>query len=328
MPIAVTYNLLSTQVPVLATPADNPDPATTTSLPAILGKIIAGTHALQMAGFFNKNAIYQELAGRYGGGIWGVVAGIANELSLTEGAGLTLGVGTGVAALDVPIVLAAAVNVAMSDNGENYLWQRKSGGPAAVFNDLTPPAGACAYLGRVTTLAGAITAIDRAGVYFLGKGGIVTRRTGDTGAPADTPPASSRFVARTAGGRWLWDGAAWIPLNPPAAPNIVAAAEAANARQVTLRARDAQGNNLTGRRLFRLLIADAQWGGEAAAAPDGGITVDTGTLWQTITVGKHLAVLSDANGQVQFTITESAAKTFWVHAEESGIAAAFSLAFA
>jgi hypothetical protein len=112
-----------------------------------------------------------------------------------------------------------------------------------------------------------------------------------------------------------------------AAPTLSAGAEAADAIQITIQAKDFAGNNLAERRLMRILIADSQWGGEAATAPDGGVTVDAGQAWQTVTAGKQFVLLSDASGVIQVTLTESTAKSFWVHAECAGMVGVAQAAF-
>lgn len=148
---------------------------------------------------------------------------------------------------------------------------------------------------------------DRSGVPNL-IGNQVWVRTADAGEPAWTPPAEIRFWHQTGGGLYLSDGSEYhhVARAPiPAAdvsdavadlignsPTITAGAEAANARQVTVQLRDAQGNNLAERRVVRVWLADAQWGGECSAAPDGGVALNTGTLIQGITANKQYQWLS------------------------------------
>lgn len=97
-------------------------------------------------------------------------------------------------------------------------------------------------------------------------------------------------------------------------PTLSAGAEVANARVVTVQCKDAAGNNLLERRLVRIWIGDSDFGGECAVAPNGGVTVNTGTLLQTVTAGKQLEVLSNTSGVAAVTLTESTVKTFYVMA--------------
>lgn len=113
-----------------------------------------------------------------------------------------------------------------------------------------------------------------------------------------------------------------------AAPSVTAGAEAANAITVTIQAKDQAGNNLAERREYRVIITDAQYGAECAAAPDGGVAFGTGTVRQTITAGKQFVVMSDANGVIALTLTESTAKTFYVEAADSGRVGSVAATFA
>lgn len=110
------------------------------------------------------------------------------------------------------------------------------------------------------------------------------------------------------------------------APSLSAAAEIANARAVTIQAKDVNGSNLA-RRLLRIWVGDADMGGECAAAPDGGVSVGTGTNLQTVTAGKQLFVITDSSGVAVVTLTESTAKTFWVMAADGARIGSVQVAF-
>jgi hypothetical protein len=112
------------------------------------------------------------------------------------------------------------------------------------------------------------------------------------------------------------------------APSITAGAEAANAITVTIQANDTRGVALAEHRLLRAWLSDTQWGGDATAEPDGGVAVTAGVTLQTITAGLHWELLTDASGQVALTITESTAKTYWLHATAGDRVAAAQVTFA
>ena len=105
-----------------------------------------------------------------------------------------------------------------------------------------------------------------------------------------------------------------------------------NARTVTITARDAKNNALKSVTPLRVYLSDAATGaGVAAAAPSGGIAIGAkGAILAAVVAGKYLDVLTDANGQVELTVTEAAAKTFYVVVilPEGAIATPFALAFA
>ena len=149
----------------------------------------------------------------------------------------------------------------------------------------------------------------------------------DAGQVTNTPAGSIAATTVQAAINEL-DGEKAAKTAVTGAPTLTAGTETANAIQVTIQAKDASGADLSARVLMRVLIADSQWGGEASAAPSGGVAIDTGQLWQTITAGKQFVILSNGSGQVQLTLTESTAKTFWVHGEHAGRVAAASVAFA
>lgn len=96
-------------------------------------------------------------------------------------------------------------------------------------------------------------------------------------------------------------------------------AESGDDIEVTVQVKDAAGGDLATRALVRVWVGDATYGGEAAAAPDGGLNVQTGTLIETITADKQLVVLTDAGGTAVVRITQSGDKTFYLMAELDGL---------
>ncbi len=97
---------------------------------------------------------------------------------------------------------------------------------------------------------------------------------------------------------------------------ITVGAESGDDRQITVQVRDAGGNDLVRRVLVRLWIATSNYGPPDAAGNT--VTVDTGTTVQTISANAHYLVESDADGQVQLTLTVSGAASRYVLAELDG----------
>jgi len=153
--------------------------------------------------------------------------------------------------LDGPVTLAADETVALTDNATNYAWLTQAGNLVVVVGATTPPPGvdAAVFLCRVVTAAGVQGTPDYSGRYEM-RGGTLYRRTGDAGAPADTPPDTVQFLAQTAGGRYWWDGSAYTKLdrqgvavadlaqtisNPPTQAEVQAIQDTVNAMLASLR---------------------------------------------------------------------------------------------
>jgi len=111
------------------------------------------------------------------------------------------------------------------------------------------------------------------------------------------------------------------------APGVTAAAEAANARTVTIQLKEFAADLTSEARLVRVWIGDLDLGAECAAAPDGGVVFGSGTIVQTITAGKQWMVMSTAAGVITLTLTESTAKTFYVMAGMDSRVTAVAVAF-
>lgn len=155
-----------------------------------------------------ENAIRADMgAGRYGAGGAYSINGEGMEITWTSGLSVTVAVGD--ANIDGLVQLTAATAVAVTDATTNYLWLSRLGAITVVTASTTPPAGEnYVYLGRVTTAAGAVTAIDGSGVVRL-KGSLLWRRTADTTTPADTPSNTVQFFNAGSGRDWLWTGLAY-----------------------------------------------------------------------------------------------------------------------
>lgn len=218
------YNLLAAgECPAIVVPASLLDPAAGT--PLVASALVAGDTSAVLTKL-NTNASRLDLAGRWGGGGYAVATG----LDLTAGAGLTLNISAGQAVLDGVAHVGAATTLALTDAAYNWVWILQNGSITKTTSaTTTPPAApsaACAFLGRVYCTGGVISTIDYSGRLEL-RGGTLYRRTGDSGAPGDAPPAKLQFLAQTAGGRYWWDGAAYTALWEPLALNAdtIAAAE-------------------------------------------------------------------------------------------------------
>jgi hypothetical protein len=112
------------------------------------------------------------------------------------------------------------------------------------------------------------------------------------------------------------------------APGVTAAAEVANARTLTIQLKEFAADLTSEARLVRVWLGDAALGAECATAPDGGVTFGSGTVLQTITAGKQWWVMSTAAGVITLTLTESAAKTFYVMAAMDSRVTSAAVAFA
>lgn len=132
---------------------------------------------------------------------------------LSIGAGLLLNISAGEAIIGGPVQVAAGTLAVPNNTQRVWIWMSRSGTLVAVATSTTPPAGQQVLLGSVTTSSGVVTAIDTSGVLYL-RGGVLWRQTADSGAPTDTPPSTVSFIARTAGGVYLWDGAGYTTLGP------------------------------------------------------------------------------------------------------------------
>jgi hypothetical protein len=163
----------------------------------------------------NENALRLDLLARYGGAsVRAVAAGLA--LSVPSGLSATVAAGHGLidGIVEVPTDITGTL---LTNGAQNYLWLLQNGTIQNVPGSLTPPAGQAVYLGRITTAAGAATAVNYTGVVRA-LGGLRYRKTGDPAAPGDTPPAAAFLLGQTAGGLYLWNGTAWVRLGAAAAP--------------------------------------------------------------------------------------------------------------
>jgi hypothetical protein len=215
MPITPGYTLASTLCPPLAVASSTLIIPGTTTPP--ISPILATGDTTAVATKSKQGMGNLDVTARYGGGAYAIATGLV----LSDGGGLVCNVSAGQAFLDGPATLASAGTVALADNSFNWIYILPTGTLTKTSDvSTTPPAapnsGLCVFLGRVTTLSAAITAIDYSGRPDLSQGNAVFVRTADAGVPAWTPTAGIRFTHQTAGGLYWWDGTQywrkWEPL--------------------------------------------------------------------------------------------------------------------
>lgn len=203
------------QTPLAALYAAN---ATDAAGPVSASSLASGAAGAQsLTTRWNRNATRLDLTARYGGGAYAVLHG----LELTAGSGLTLNISAGQAALDGLSEVPTATTLSLVDNTLNRVWISRAGTLNKVTDasatPLAPPDTAVpwAFLGAVPCVAGSIASIDYSGRLDLRQGNLAFRQTADPGEPGDTPPSGVRFFTITAGGLYLWDGAAyrWLDAN-------------------------------------------------------------------------------------------------------------------
>jgi hypothetical protein len=95
--------------------------------------------------------------------------------------------------------------------------------------------------------------------------------------------------------------------------DVEAAAESSNNIDVTIQIRDASDYaDLADEGLFEMWLADSATGWETAAAPDGGISVQTGVAADVPTASKRIRAITDATGTLVVRVTESGAGTWYL----------------
>jgi len=219
MPISITYNLTAANCPTPLQPA-----------PSVIGQpsqpIQQGSSATWIPILNQLVSMLGALASGGGGG-YAVMSGCVpvqtTGLNVSIGAGLILGswvngYGPLVELLNsgTPVVggfqqLTPAAYT-LPDNSTSYLWTTQDPSTGAIGLASTtslgsPPTHALLFVGNITTLSGAVTAIDQSGVVKV-TGGQLTRQTADTSTPGDAPPAGMRLLTVTPALNYQWDGSA------------------------------------------------------------------------------------------------------------------------
>lgn len=206
MPVTLTYNYAATACPALLTSGALLNPAdanTGTPTATYASEIQDGDNGFIMAPKFGDNAVRLDNVGRFGGGGYGICAGLVPSIT----SGLTVAWTEGQVGVDSGIYVAADSR-ACTDNAVSHFWVLSGGTISAAQATTAPPAGAVAYLGRFTAASGVITEMDQSGVLFCWKRGLY-RRTGDVDLPADTPPADHLIRTVTQSGTFMWTGSAY-----------------------------------------------------------------------------------------------------------------------
>lgn len=201
-----TYLIEAADCPTIPTPTTGAqDPSLGTPLVADAMLLNQSTGATAK---YNSHLVEMEMIGRHGGGLYAIGRG----MGLSIGIGLNVTVAAGHAVIDGPVLLTAATDVAVSDAiTDGTIWLTQAGALSA-STGLTPPAGNVCFLGFYTSAGGLVTAVDESGTIRLEQGNLPVRRTSDTGCPADTPPATVRFIAICTGGAFLWTGTEYANL--------------------------------------------------------------------------------------------------------------------
>ena len=97
------------------------------------------------------------------------------------------------------------------------------------------------------------------------------------------------------------------------APAIVVGAEAGNAINVAIQLTNSAGADLAVRGAVRAYLSDDAAGDSiAATAPSGGAAIGTDGLAIPLVAGKAFALISEADGDIDLTITEAGADTWYL----------------
>ena len=94
---------------------------------------------------------------------------------------------------------------------------------------------------------------------------------------------------------------------------VTVGAEGTNAINVAIQLRDSNNRDLQAAGAIHAYLADDEGGGViAASAPDGGWAIGTDGLLIPIVANKAALLVSEADGDIDVTITESTGKTFYL----------------
>lgn len=89
-------------------------------------------------------------------------------------------------------------------------------------------------------------------------------------------------------------------------------AEASDTIDITIQAKDAQGNNLSETRMLEVWLADTSTGTLTGTAPDTSMGVQTGTAHRTLTSNKHLMVITNSSGVAVIRIVNTTTRTWYL----------------
>jgi len=215
----MAYTLTADQIPAPVVPSGFVDPQGTdvnsVYAPAALPALVNGMAPIDGVPVLHQWARSIEALGRDGAGGRCINRGLVPSDS---GDPLTVEFTAGQALIDIPVTLADGGTCVVSNNIYDagditvriHLWLTQGGLFTSVNNSLTPPSTNCVYLGSCRTDSGAFVDFDLSGRMQRLQGGALVRRTADLGEPADTPPSTISFRARTEGGVYEWTGEEWV----------------------------------------------------------------------------------------------------------------------
>lgn len=98
----------------------------------------------------------------------------------------------------------------------------------------------------------------------------------------------------------------------------VAAEVAVNTIDVTIQLKKSNGDVYGEKSIIHFWISDAVAGAECTSAPNGGVSITTGTLNQQITANKHFKAVTDATGKAVIRVIDSGTPTFYLNVESNG----------
>ena len=211
MSLTPTSGLPATLCPLPQTPLATLYAGSSPPTPVVGTAVGSGSAGAQgLVTLVNADQVRGNLNARYGGGAYAVATG----LELTEGSGLTLNIGVGLAMLDGPSEVRSAATLALTAGVINRVWISRAGTISAVTSlsdtPYEPPDASApwCYLGAVYC-TDSIYQIDYSGRLTQYQGNLLFRQTADAGEPGDaaTLPSTVRFFTRTEGGLYLWTGA-------------------------------------------------------------------------------------------------------------------------
>lgn len=94
---------------------------------------------------------------------------------------------------------------------------------------------------------------------------------------------------------------------------VISVVSGVGTKAVTIQVSDHDGSAIEGQFVIECWLSDTEKGIDCTTAPDGGVTVSTGTTMQTVVSNKRYRILSDTVGKVVLTIAESGADTWYLN---------------
>lgn len=107
------------------------------------------------------------------------------------------------------------------------------------------------------------------------------------------------------------------------APTLTITPEVGDDVVVTVQLKNLAGENVAEKRLLTWWVSDTAGGVLAATAPSGGVAVSGGIAVQVLTTNKSGIAMTDATGEVIFTLTEAGTDTFYLNVSLDGMGGQF-----